>query len=1049
MNYYNYLKITILLTCCIPDIAEAQIFNDCIAVKSNTYIEPVNATVNSNDIIKFTIHVFKENEQDNWISEQTILSHVAAMQSLFDLNNTGIQFVLNGINYHVNSSYVNLALGDYRSPDYPGTQTNSMLSQYNVQGVFNFYYIKTINSAQTIATSIKTPSTNLLLSQRTLTDSNAMTHEMGHCLGLQHVWLDPYFRDYYDMQYEPDGEVRPTTIAQHTANVNCTTLADTDDNPKTTTPTPNELRYNIMNYGESVCRTFFAPSQIITMKNTLISQYTSVTLHNKWPGYFDSFGELYFGALSIPSGVPEKISKNLTTTVKEKTLTKSINVNSNVLSASGLKWNKNDFEAQLVGNLFHDNIQVKNNDVPQLTVSREFREIYTLSVKNSLEGTTTNGGSFYFKNPTTTNTLDVTLIPSGGFVKNNAFGDLEENIPGYGLSKYAIKAFSTFTDGNGIVWNWQSGDFNPSAPTDLLLTANTTKTAIYKGQLVSNTSGWVQNSMVNFNSQNAVLYKSMNELWLHLDDIEWPSVEIKVASASELPSAFSVLQHGSEFFVSYVNNLGKIMVKKYSGAGTLVSAVDLQNASLPANTIPQLIAGKAIGVCHNCEDPEANATYYISVWYQDGTSVKHKPLTLNTGIWESWSDVSLSAYLTSSIKVQSATNGQFGYLYWTKNNVLYSSQFKGLWDSPVVVSNNSYQSSKIHSVAGTVNSSGDLVTVYSQQRGSFSSVFSRIVYSNNSMSTESALEVAYNYVYDPTTASGYFFPAILTSEGTNTLLEIGKVANYSSPWYFMWKHNGTSWTKQSWSATPYAQINPKKLLHGEADDYPKETTVSGLYKFDQLPINMSNPAYLINEGQRDQQSSYFSIAAHSLTDTTQFYIDLEPQVLDSIVVDSLGKWSVVLTDESKLAELNSDLNNWGLATINSENLTINFIPDTDRFYFYTIDPSSNVARSSAVVSSGSNGEMEARESRAQPNKVTVSPNPFNPQTQIQVQVREQSTVKLEIYNIAGQLIFTDRKENVTSQTSFNFNAQNLSSGTYLYRVYIGNELFNGRLQLVK
>lgn len=314
------------------------------------------------------------------------------------------------------------------------------------------------------------------------------------------------------------------------------------------------------------------------------------------------------------------------------------------------------------------------------------------------------------------------------------------------------------------------------------------------------------------------------------------------------------------------------------------------------------------------------------------------------------------------------------------------------------------------------------------------------------MSSETLLESFYSTSYQTTP---YYFPQVLSSEGSKLLLEIGRVEYYNSPKYVLWKNDGSAWTKQSWASVAYSNMTPKKLLHGEADDYPKETAVSGLYKFDQLPINMSNPAYSINEGQRDQQSSFFSIAAHSLTDTTQFYIDLEPQVLDSIVVDSLGKWSIVLTDESELAELNSDLNNWGSATINSENLTINFVPDYERFYFYTIDPSSNVARSSAVVSSGSNGETAARETSAQPNKVMVSPNPFNPQTQILVQVREPSTVKLEIYNITGQLIFTDRKEDVKLQTSFNFNAQNLSSGTYLYRVYIGSELFNGRLQLVK
>ena len=63
------------------------------------------------------------------------------------------------------------------------------------------------------------------------------------------------------------------------------------------------------------------------------------------------------------------------------------------------------------------------------------------------------------------------------------------------------------------------------------------------------------------------------------------------------------------------------------------------------------------------------------------------------------------------------------------------------------------------------------------------------------------------------------------------------------------------------------------------------------------------------------------------------------------------------------------------------------------------------------------------------------PNPFNPVTHIQYGLPKTGDVKIEIYNILGQKIKTLlNKQMPAGYHEVEFNAQNLSSGVYLYRI---------------
>jgi hypothetical protein len=78
------------------------------------------------------------------------------------------------------------------------------------------------------------------------------------------------------------------------------------------------------------------------------------------------------------------------------------------------------------------------------------------------------------------------------------------------------------------------------------------------------------------------------------------------------------------------------------------------------------------------------------------------------------------------------------------------------------------------------------------------------------------------------------------------------------------------------------------------------------------------------------------------------------------------------------------------------------------------------------------------------------PNPFNPSTKIGFTLPIESNVKISIYNLIGQKIaeIVNSRFNVGNH-SVDFNATNLSSGIYLYKIEAGNFTSVKKMQLMK
>ncbi len=98
-------------------------------------------------------------------------------------------------------------------------------------------------------------------------------------------------------------------------------------------------------------------------------------------------------------------------------------------------------------------------------------------------------------------------------------------------------------------------------------------------------------------------------------------------------------------------------------------------------------------------------------------------------------------------------------------------------------------------------------------------------------------------------------------------------------------------------------------------------------------------------------------------------------------------------------------------------------------------------------------ETSVEENDAQPTRFTLSqnyPNPFNPSTQINYSLVNSGQVSLRIYDITGRLITTLVDGTQTSGIhAIQFDASNLSSGVYFYRLESESGVLTKKMTLIK
>lgn len=98
---------------------------------------------------------------------------------------------------------------------------------------------------------------------------------------------------------------------------------------------------------------------------------------------------------------------------------------------------------------------------------------------------------------------------------------------------------------------------------------------------------------------------------------------------------------------------------------------------------------------------------------------------------------------------------------------------------------------------------------------------------------------------------------------------------------------------------------------------------------------------------------------------------------------------------------------------------------------------------------GTSSELASNEIPDQVRLEQNYPNPFNPETQIRFSLPEQGHVTLEVFDITGRHIETLIDQPMSQgRHSAEFEAVDLSSGVYLYRLQAGGQVFTRRMLLV-
>jgi len=78
------------------------------------------------------------------------------------------------------------------------------------------------------------------------------------------------------------------------------------------------------------------------------------------------------------------------------------------------------------------------------------------------------------------------------------------------------------------------------------------------------------------------------------------------------------------------------------------------------------------------------------------------------------------------------------------------------------------------------------------------------------------------------------------------------------------------------------------------------------------------------------------------------------------------------------------------------------------------------------------------------------PNPFNPSTTIDFTLAQKGQVVIKIYSLNGEEVFTImNEEKEAGYYSLQFNASNLSSGVYFYRMISGKFTMTKKFMVLK
>ena len=107
----------------------------------------------------------------------------------------------------------------------------------------------------------------------------------------------------------------------------------------------------------------------------------------------------------------------------------------------------------------------------------------------------------------------------------------------------------------------------------------------------------------------------------------------------------------------------------------------------------------------------------------------------------------------------------------------------------------------------------------------------------------------------------------------------------------------------------------------------------------------------------------------------------------------------------------------------------------------------------SVIVSDATGSSELSASVNMPSDFNISaayPNPFNPTTQMTLDLHTQADVSVKVFNMAGQLVDVIAEGQMDKGSySLTWDAANVSSGVYFIKTEVGSVVQNQKIMLIK
>ncbi len=177
-----------------------------------------------------------------------------------------------------------------------------------------------------------------------------------------------------------------------------------------------------------------------------------------------------------------------------------------------------------------------------------------------------------------------------------------------------------------------------------------------------------------------------------------------------------------------------------------------------------------------------------------------------------------------------------------------------------------------------------------------------------------------------------------------------------------------------------------------------------------------------------------------------------PNEITLVLVDSKTGTEIDLSKASSFSfEMESEANAKAIKSQNPVN-TQDFVPQHEVIIPTVMKAKSTGSRFTIQINSKTSVNNEPTIDLPQSVELQQNyPNPFNPTTSIAFGLPESGRVRLEVFDMLGRKVATllNGENKSAGQHTLNFDARNLASGLYIYRLQVGNHVLTKKMTLIK